>query len=36
MFRALLCPSSEASDYAADYHIGRIVLVFCVLEVRCS
>jgi len=26
MFRALLCPSSEARDYDIDYHIGRIVL----------
>jgi len=26
MFRALLCPSSGARDYAVDYHIGRIVL----------
>jgi len=26
MFRALLCPSSEALDYDVDYHIGRIVL----------
>jgi len=26
MFRALLCPSSEARDYVVDYHIGRIVL----------
>ena len=23
MFRALLCPSSEARDYDVDYHIGR-------------
>jgi len=31
MFRALLCPSSGARDYAADYHIGRIVLgLLCV------
>jgi len=26
MFRALLCPSSGASDYNVDYHIGRFVL----------
>jgi len=26
MFRALLCPSSGASNYAVDYHIGRIIL----------
>ena len=26
MFRALICPSSGARDYAVDYHIGRIVL----------
>ena len=26
MFRALLCPSSGAREYDADYHIGRIVL----------
>ena len=26
MFRALLCPSSEAHDYNVDYHIGRFVL----------
>jgi len=26
MFRALLGPSSGASDYDVDYHIGRIVL----------
>ena len=26
MFRALLCPSSEARDYDVDYHIGRFVL----------
>ena len=26
MFRALLCPSSAASDYNVDYHIGRFVL----------
>ena len=26
MFRALLCPSSEARDNNVDYHIGRIVL----------
>ena len=26
MFRALLCPSSGARDYNADYHIGRFVL----------
>jgi len=26
MFRALLCPSSEARDYDVDYHIGRLVL----------
>ena len=31
MFRALLCPSSVPRDYAADYHIGRIVLgLLCV------
>ena len=23
MFRALLCPSSGAHDYSADYHMGR-------------
>ena len=23
MFRALLCPSSGAHDYSADYHVGR-------------
>jgi len=27
MFRALLCPSSEARNYNVDYHIGRFVLV---------
>ena len=26
MFRALLCPSSEARDYNVHYHIGRSVL----------
>jgi len=26
MFRALLCPSPEARDYAVDYHVGRLVL----------
>ena len=26
MFRALLCPSSGARDYAVDCHVGRIVL----------
>jgi len=26
MFLALLCPSSGAPDYDADYHIGRFVL----------
>ena len=26
MFRALLCPSSEARDSHVDYHIGRVVL----------
>ena len=26
MFRALLCPSSGAHDYTADYHVGRPVL----------
>ena len=26
MFRALLCPSSGAHGYSADYHIGRSVL----------
>ena len=26
MFRALLCPSSGAREYNADYHIGRFVL----------
>jgi len=26
MFRALLCPSSGAHDYSADYHVGRPVL----------
>jgi len=26
MFQALLCPSSGASDYDVDYHIGRVVL----------
>jgi len=26
MFRALLCPSSVARDYNADYHIGRFVV----------
>jgi len=31
MFRALLCSSSGARDYAVDYHIGRIVLgLLCV------
>jgi len=25
MFRALLCPSSGAQDYSADYHMGRPV-----------
>jgi len=25
MFRALLCPSSEADDYSADYHMGHPV-----------
>ena len=24
MFRALLCPSSGAHNYSADYHMGRI------------
>jgi len=26
MFRALLCPSSGAHEYSADYHMGRPVL----------
>jgi len=26
MFRALLCPSSGAHDYSADYHVGHPVL----------
>jgi len=26
MFRALLCPSSGARDYDADYHTGPFVL----------
>ena len=26
MFRALLCPSSGAHDYSADYRMGRPVL----------
>ena len=26
MFQALLCPSSGARDYDADYHVGRFVL----------
>jgi len=26
IFRALLCPSSGAHDYSADYHMGRSVL----------
>ena len=26
MFRAILCPSSGAHDYGADYHMGRPVL----------
>jgi len=26
MFRALLCPSSGARDYALDCHVGLIVL----------
>jgi len=26
MFRALLCPSSGAHDYSADYHMGCPVL----------
>ena len=26
MFRALLCPSSGAHDYSADYHMSRPVL----------
>ena len=26
MFRALLCPSSGAHDYSADYHMGRPVI----------
>ena len=26
MFPALLCPSSGAHDYSADYHMGRPVL----------
>jgi hypothetical protein len=26
MFRALLCPLSEARDCDVDYHIGRVVL----------
>jgi len=26
MFRALLCASSGAPDYSADYHMGRPVL----------
>jgi hypothetical protein len=28
MFRALICPSSEARDYDVVYHIGRVVLGF--------
>jgi len=30
MFRALLCPSSEAHDYNVDYHIGISFLVCCI------
>jgi len=26
MIRALLCPSSGAHDYSANYHVGRPVL----------
>jgi len=26
MFQALMCPSSGAHDYDADYHIGNVVL----------
>jgi len=26
MFRALICPSSEARNYSVDYHTGCIVL----------
>jgi len=26
MFQALLCPSSGAHNYGADYHMGRLVL----------
>jgi hypothetical protein len=26
MFRAPLCPSSGAHNYAADYHMGRLIL----------
>jgi len=36
VFRTLLCPLSGARDYDVDYHIGRFVLGFCMLEVRCS
>ena len=47
MFRALLCPSSGARDYSADYHIGRffckdggssvnVKLWFLVVYVQCE
>jgi len=32
MFRALLCPSSEACDYAVDYDNGHIVLGLLYVE----
>jgi len=32
MFRALLCPSSGAHDYSADYHMGRLVLGLLLFE----
>jgi len=33
MFRALLCPSSGAHDYNADYHIGHFFVVVVVVVV---
>jgi len=34
MFRAILCPSSEARDYDVDYHIGCFVLGLLYVGVR--
>jgi len=35
MFRALLCPSSEAHYCSADYHMGRLVIGLLLVGFRC-